>query len=622
MSRRVSRPLAVAATATLLGGGLVGLGATAAHADAFTVSTSAELVEAINDANASPGADVITFAADIILEDDLPAILSDLTIVGNGHTLDGDNGYYTLESYDSALSVSQLTVTGSDSDGIYVEGGSLILDGVTVTDSYDDGVQLFGADLTVTGSDISGNGDDGLDFDSDGVAVAVSISDSRFNDNDNGGMIVGHSDGGQVEITAVVLQDNGDFGGGVYVEGGTTAEVSDVVVDGNAWAGFGIDAGEGSVVTATGIHVTGSGGTGFGLYAWDGSQIELRNSSSTGNDGDGLYLEAWDGAQIDILNSSSTGNGEDGMYLSAYDDSLINLLRVDVSGNGADGIDVDEFESSTLTVVESTVSDSEDTGFEARDLYGSSQVTIERSTISGNSLMGADLRQYDGARVDILNSTISGNGGVESCVGGIEVDGEDGTVFTLAHSTVYENYADLDCPQLGILRGGVVDISHSIIAGTDWDLAVGIETDVDFTIEWSIIGNGDLPVVGTSDFVAAADLPTALASDTNLLGVDPGLEPLADNGGPTQTHLLTADSVALDAGDPAVAGAPATDQRGELRIAGDAIDIGAVEMPEPEETLPATGATPVTALAASILLLLLGGVLLAARRARMSSARG
>src|SRR5207302_822938 len=50
--------------------------------------------------------------------------------------------------------------------------------------------------------------------------------------------------------------------------------------------------------------------------------------------------------------------------------------------------------------------------------------------------------------------------------------------------------------------------------------------------------------------------------------------PLADNGGPTQTHLPQADSPAVDNGT--ASGAPARDQRGYVR-AGTAPDIGAAE---------------------------------------------
>ena len=55
--------------------------------------------------------------------------------------------------------------------------------------------------------------------------------------------------------------------------------------------------------------------------------------------------------------------------------------------------------------------------------------------------------------------------------------------------------------------------------------------------------------------------------------MDVGLGPLADNGGPTQTHALLPGSPAIDAAD--LLAAPATDQRGLPRVGRP--DIGAVE---------------------------------------------
>ena len=53
------------------------------------------------------------------------------------------------------------------------------------------------------------------------------------------------------------------------------------------------------------------------------------------------------------------------------------------------------------------------------------------------------------------------------------------------------------------------------------------------------------------------------------------LLPLANNGGPTQTQVLTAGSLAIDAGTTGCPPTPATDQRGIARPQGLACDIGA-----------------------------------------------
>src|SRR5262249_48646147 len=66
------------------------------------------------------------------------------------------------------------------------------------------------------------------------------------------------------------------------------------------------------------------------------------------------------------------------------------------------------------------------------------------------------------------------------------------------------------------------------------------------------------------------------ATTTALLGATLKLGALANNGGPTQTHLPAPDSPVIDKGsNPA---ALTTDQRGSLRTLNTIPDIGAVEV--------------------------------------------
>ncbi|MGH7176159.1 MAG: choice-of-anchor Q domain-containing protein [Tepidisphaeraceae bacterium] len=68
-------------------------------------------------------------------------------------------------------------------------------------------------------------------------------------------------------------------------------------------------------------------------------------------------------------------------------------------------------------------------------------------------------------------------------------------------------------------------------------------------------------------------------SGNNLpFGADLMLGALANNGGATQTMLPDSDSLLINAGSNALAGAVATDQRGLGRIFGSAVDIGSVEV--------------------------------------------
>ncbi|MBL8247936.1 MAG: hypothetical protein JNK95_06165 [Candidatus Competibacter sp.] len=73
--------------------------------------------------------------------------------------------------------------------------------------------------------------------------------------------------------------------------------------------------------------------------------------------------------------------------------------------------------------------------------------------------------------------------------------------------------------------------------------------------------------------------------------ISTAIGPLANNGGPTLTHLPVAGSLMIDAGNNALIPAGiTTDQRGAgfPRIAGNAVDIGAVELSS--SAPPATGA--------------------------------
>ncbi len=84
---------------------------------------------------------------------------------------------------------------------------------------------------------------------------------------------------------------------------------------------------------------------------------------------------------------------------------------------------------------------------------------------------------------------------------------------------------------------------------------------------------------------------------------DPGLAPLAANGGPTLTHALLDGSPALNAGPVPVPSFPGNefDQRGPgyARVAFGVVDVGAFEAQEdepvvPPDTVPAAGPAEAT----------------------------
>ncbi|WP_162924731.1 choice-of-anchor Q domain-containing protein [Rubrobacter indicoceani] len=200
---------------------------------------------------------------------------------------------------------------------------------------------------------------------------------------------------------------------------------------------------------------------------------------------------------------------------------------------------------------------------------------IFSSTVSAGSGGAADPEQ----RLTIRNSTISGNtaargGGVRNRQG----------LTIIENSTVTNNTALADQGS-GVSSFGDefarTEVSSSIIAANE-------NTDVDFN-SFDDDGVNSFQSNGYN-LIADGNAADAFGETGDQKGVDsPGLEPLADNGGPTETHALRAGSLALDRGGP---DCPDTDQRGMKRPkdgTGDgeaACDVGAFEV---QNLLPPEG---------------------------------
>ena len=203
---------------------------------------------------------------------------------------------------------------------------------------------------------------------------------------------------------------------------------------------------------------------------------------------------------------------------------------------------------------------------------------ISASTISGNSSQsgatagGGGISIYSGSMV-ISNSTISGNaetrlaGGESVGGGGI---GNTSGVLTIRHSTIADNRvssASGGSPATGGGLAGPATLDHTLVADNFADDG-GHDIAGEITARYSLIED---PEGGT-----------ILDQGGLVIGFDPELGPLQDNGGPTLTHALLGRR-AYNAGDPnAIAGmgdVPLKDQRGQGfdRIKAGRIDIGAFE---------------------------------------------
>ena len=271
----------------------------------------------------------------------------------------------------------------------------------------------------------------------------------------------------------------------------------------------------------------------------------------------------WNSGMLTMQNSSIAGSSSDwggGIFNRGVREPTI--INSSVSGNSAgfDGGGLLNFE--TLTLIDSTVADNiagQSGGGVANE---AGTLEVRNSTLSRNTAASAGGGIFNpvGAAADLENTTVSTN--TADTGGGIYTGGE----LLLVSSTIAAN----DAPTASaIYDPGTPDPGPRSIASTliEGDCA-GTPFDSDgYNIESP--GNTCGFDRGHRSAISQAQL---------------NLGPLADNGGPTETHALLANSVAIDripdaecldeAGEPLTA-----DQRGEPRPAGTSsmCDVGAFE---------------------------------------------
>ena len=193
-------------------------------------------------------------------------------------------------------------------------------------------------------------------------------------------------------------------------------------------------------------------------------------------------------------------------------------------------------------------------------IRNSGNLLVDRCTLVGNAATavaggdGGAIGNFSG-HVTVVNSTISGNRADRSGGGVYNNSGQ----VDLIHVTAFGNAADFG-GGLDNFQGQTL-VSNSLIVGNT-------ATTLGLDAQGNFISNG-FNLVGALEGSAGFSLNEAAA-----VGFKEILDPrLAENGGPTPTHALIANSPAIDRGDPEVA--PPTDQRGVGRWHG--VDVGAFE---------------------------------------------
>lgn len=228
-----------------------------------------------------------------------------------------------------------------------------------------------------------------------------------------------------------------------------------------------------------------------------------------------------------------------------------------------------------------------------------SPLTINNTTLSSNLASGGGAGIYNNFGIaTITNSTLSSNSGGTG--GGIENFGGTVTITncTLSGNSTAGSGGGID--NTGSAQtGGTANISFTTISGNSASISGGGISNTVFgtlNIKNSIVANSTSgsDCASTGTFNATGANFTTNGTCPGFTVVTPAqlnLGPLADNGGPTQTHALLSGSVAIDAapdctdvfGNPGSPkpGAPraliTSDQRGVGRPQGSACDVGAYE---------------------------------------------
>jgi fibronectin-binding autotransporter adhesin len=456
------------------------------------------------------------------------------SVPGSGHEVTG-GGLYNLGGVVNLdhSSVKQNRATGGAAGSVGSGGG--IFNAMAGTVNLTNAAWVLGND-----ADLQGGGIYNTDLGSE-----VHITDSTLNAN----KVTGGSDGVECE------------GGGIYNTSHAEVTIGDSELNKNQ-AG------------SDGPPHTGRGGGIFNLTA----TLTISRTTLSQNIGHFACGAISNNAAstvtlTDCTLSKNLGFGRGGAICT--EDSTLVLSACTLSGNQSEGFGggIVHFDGTT------SLSNCTLSGNWAESMGGGlyqddGHVYISGSTLEGNSV-GTGLAGNGGGiyksagTLYLTNSTLSGNGaGLNG--GGLYQNGES---TQLAHVTITRNVADASGAGQGD-GGGIFNASNALVKLRNTILAGNSDSgdeapDCSGTLETS--GN---------NLVQSTDGCTLVGGGSNETGTDPGLDPLNDNGGRTETHALQSGSPALDAvatctdtdGDPVT-----IDQRGVPRPQGPRCDIGAYE---------------------------------------------
>jgi predicted outer membrane repeat protein len=303
-----------------------------------------------------------------------------------------------------------------------------------------------------------------------------------------------------------------------------------------------------SVIQAN--HATGSGGAIFA--EGDNTAVTVLRSRIAGNraelDGGGIATEdinAVDLRQSTLINNNAIGGVGGGAVVDSNQPAVLD--RTTIAGNRAGGDGGGLFT----------------TGGSSNDF----QVT--NSTISGNRTGGGGGGILnDQGQLEMVNSTVAANRANGN--GGGILNGDDAAMNAV---TVARNVGDADQVGSSALGGGIAEESGAVAFSVVNSL-IGLNHASGRGVRDCDAGGGPAFASRGHNLLSSSRGCVGFNRPSDLVNARPGIQQLGDNGGPTPTIALFANSPAIGKAGPRTA--PPLDQRGVQRDRHP--DIGAFEL--------------------------------------------
>lgn len=564
-------PALVAAVAI---GALLGLAPVAA-ASTYTVTDTADstapcsgttcpsLRSAVAAAVAEGGSTVMLGSGTYKLGNGAMQVVGDgeLKITGGVKLVGAGSGATTIQQTDGVHRVLEVTTGAVAISGLTITGGSIT--GAT-------GVSPSTPGTDVTGGGILNNGALSLDdVRVTGNKATGGPGGSAANTNGSAGGVAkggGVATAGTLTLSHSVVDLNVTTGGG----GGGTGTASGGPA-GDALGAVYISASSTGPVTVTDSVVSSNTSTG-------GAGGSTGGGSSVGASGDATGGIVQFGQTLTVAGSTVSGNSATG-GAGPDEGSPVGGSGGEGAGGGIAG------EAGTLVVTASTISGNSSVGGKGGSSLGSSGG-------NGGDARGGGIYALTGAT--LVNTTISGNlvtpgtggaghvtPGTAGAATGGGIDDRAATTVTLASVTLAPNSSGG--------RAGNVYTNGAPLAAANTIIAAGSAPADSNCSPAAVTSDGGHNLDSTSQCGLAA-------AKQDVVGADPLLGALADNGGPTMTMAPGASSPVLGAGgactDPLNGnGALTSDQRGAARTA--TCDIGAFQAQRPQGTgVPQVSGTP------------------------------